>query len=149
MAILEFLRKAKDTLTLFACFCPQLEPPKMPHLKYLATTTADDACQLPGMPHHNQLDVFACPNLEWEAVRDDPDILAVSKTQTSCDEVSQFWYAYLGFETPLVHGGNGSWSFLLSQDVRRILQDDDAFVERTAANRVHESSIIHSQSQRL
>ena len=123
-----------DLSTLFACFLYSHLPKKMPNLQYMASSNAASSRELPGMLGRKQLEEFACHKLAWPAVKSNLAILTVSKTQTTCEDVSQFWYEKLGFESPLVHGANSSWSFLLSANVRKIIQDDEAFVERAAVD---------------
>ena len=122
-----------DLFSLLACLFPgPLTLLSLPDLKFIAATTVAGSHQLAGMLRAQQLDVFAYSQDQSEAARANRDILAVSKIQTACENVSQFWYAHIGFETPLVHGANKSWSFLLSQTVRKILEYDETFVEGLA-----------------
>ena len=119
-----------DLFSLFACFFPSPQPLlPMPDLKFMAATTVAGSYQLARLLRAQQLDVFAFAQVRSEAVQTNRDILAVSKLQTECEDVSQFWYEHIGFETALVHGANKSWSFLLSPTVRKILEYEEDFVE--------------------
>ena len=124
-AVTYFLHSIKDTLVRFACFNYVGGAPVMPQLRFLAATTFPDIRYLQSQLGEKQLNEFACPKAEWVAAKSNAAIRFFSKTQVPCDSIPQYWYANIGFETPLVHGAKTSWSFLLSDDMRTILRNDD------------------------
>ena len=134
-AMTEFLHSIKDSLVRFACFSHVPWGPVMPQLRFLATTTVPDIRYLQGQLGEKQLNEFACPKSELPTAKANSEIRFLSKSQVPCDSIAQYWYANLGFETPLVYLANKCWSFLLSNDIRKILRKDYGFVVRPSKSR--------------
>ena len=127
-AVTDFLHSVKDKLVRFACVNPILLAPGMTRLRYLAATS--DIRYLPGQLGKMQLTEFACPKSEFPSAKSNSEIRFFSKAQMPFDSIPQYWYANLGLETPLVYVANRCWSFLLSNDIRKILRKDYGFVVR-------------------